>query len=80
MQFTNKRNNFYKHEITHTHPAANNQYHCQQGERDIYLTDKRSHLQSDEQKNVKHRFCSEKCQKDMNINTKSSHIKSETHI
>ena len=75
-----KRCNIYKHELTNTNLAANNQYYCQQCKKVINLADKRFHLQSNEHKNSKRIWYCELCKKDININTKSSHIKSATHI
>ena len=48
-----KRKNKYNHELTNTHLAAINQYHCQQCRTILNLTDKRFHLQSNELKKVK---------------------------
>ena len=72
-----KRNNKNNHELTNTHLAA---YCCQQCKRLLSLADKRFHLQSNEHKNSKRMWYFEPCKKDININTKSSHIKSATHI
>ena len=46
----------------------------------INLADERLHLQSDEHKNSKRMWYCELCKKNINNNTKSSHIKSATHI
>ena len=45
-----KRNKKYDHELTNTHLAAKNQYHCQQCKTILNLADKRLHLQTNEQK------------------------------
>ena len=71
-----KWNNKYNHELTNTYLAANNQYYCQQCKNVSNLVDERFHLQSIEHKNSKTIWYCETWKKDIDINTKSSHIKS----
>ena len=47
----NKRNSKFNHQLTNKYLAASYQYYCQQCERIINLTDKKSQLQSNEHKN-----------------------------
>ena len=70
----------YNHELTNTDLAAINQYYCQQCARIINRANERFNLPSDEHKInfIKMWFC-EPCQKDIDRNTKFSHIKLETH-
>ena len=75
-----KRNNENIHELTNTYLAANNQNLCQQSKRIPNLADKRLHLQSNEHKKSKRMWYCEACKKDLNIITKSSHIKSAAQI
>ena len=75
-----KRNNKYNHELTNTHLAAISQYFCQQCRRILNLADERFQLQSNEHKNSKRMWYCEACKKDVNINTKSCHMKSVTLI
>ena len=48
-----ERSIIYNHELRNTHLPGNNQWYCQQNKFMINLTDKRSHLQSNENKNKK---------------------------
>ena len=76
----NKQNNKYNHALTNTHLAANNQYYCQQGKRILSLADIRFHSQSNEHKNSKRMCYCDAFEKDININTNSSHFKSAAHL
>ena len=73
------RNSKKTHERANTHLSANNQYYSQHCERILSLADKKFHLQSNEPKNNIKIFCCEVCKKDINFNTKSSHIKYDPH-
>ena len=75
-----KRNSIYNHELTNTHLAANNQNYCQHCKRILNMADKRFLLQSNEHKNSKRMWYCEAFKKDININTKCSHIKTAAHI
>ena len=58
--------------------AASREYDCQQCEKNF--ADKTDLLESNEHKIKKEMWYCEACAKDININFKSSHIKSSAHI